>query len=112
MGYKKAATRYGTKNEGKAREEYKKEMLKYHHNFELKATGLHVNEKFLQLGLSPDRLIYCDCHQHGVLEIKCPYKYKGRLEKCESDKNFPLGLHRKRAIRPKYNLRTLRKSDT
>ena len=44
MGYKKifstAATRYGTKNEGKAREEYKKEMLKYHHNFELKANGL------------------------------------------------------------------------
>ena len=49
MGYKKifstAATRYGTKNEGKAREEYKKEMLKYHHNFELKPNGLHVNEK-------------------------------------------------------------------
>ena len=50
MGYKKffstAATRYSTKNENKAREEHKKEMLKYHHNFELKSTGLHVNEKF------------------------------------------------------------------
>ena len=73
MGYKKifstAATRYGTKNEGKAREEYKKEMLKYHHNFELKPTGLHVNEKFPQSGASPDGLIYCDCHRHGILEI-------------------------------------------
>ena len=37
MLYKKysfsiATTRYDTKNENKTREEYKKEMLKYHHN--------------------------------------------------------------------------------
>ena len=94
MGYKKfvstAATRYGTKNENKAREEYKKEMLKYHHNFELKPTGLHVNEN---LGASPDGLIYCDCHGYGILEIKCPHKYKDCFEKCESNKNFPLELN-------------------
>ena len=97
MGYKKffstAATRYGTENENKAREEYKKEMVKYHHNFELKPTGLHINEKFPQLGASPDGLIYCDCHGQGILEIKCPHKYKDGFEKCENDKNFPLGLN-------------------
>ena len=97
MGYKKffstAATRYGTENENKAREEYKKEMVKYHHNFELKPTGLHINEKFPQLGASPDGFIYCDCHGQGILEIKCPHKYKDGFEKCENDKNFPLDLN-------------------
>ena len=50
MKYKKffstAATRYGTANENKAWEEYRKEMVKYHHNFELKPTVLHIKEKF------------------------------------------------------------------
>ena len=84
MGYKKlfstAATRYGTENQNKAREEYKKEMVKYHHNFELKPTGFRINEKFPQLGASPDGFIYCDCHGQGILEIKCPHKYKDGLE--------------------------------
>ena len=79
MLYKKffsiAATRYDTKNENKTREEYKKEMLKYHHNFELTPTGLHVNENFPQLGASPDGLVYFDCHGHGIFEIKWPHKY-------------------------------------
>ena len=62
MGYKKffstAATRCGTENENKAQEEYRKEMVKYHHNFELKPNDLHINEKFPQLQASPDGLIY------------------------------------------------------
>ena len=97
MKYKKffstAATRYGTANENKAWEEYRKEMVKHHHNFELKPTGLHINEKFPQLGASPNGLVYCDCHGHGILEIKCLHKYKDGFEKCENDKNFPLDLN-------------------
>ena len=65
-------------------------MLKYHHNFELKPTVLYVNEN---LGASPDGLIYCDCHEYGILEIKCPHKYKDCFERCESNKNFPLDLN-------------------
>ena len=53
MDYKKllsgAATSYGTKNRNKAREECKKEIRKYHHNLEIKPTGLHANEKFSEL---------------------------------------------------------------
>ena len=56
-------------------------MLKYHHN-------LHVNEKFPHLGASPDGLIYCDCHGHVILEIKCLHKYKDGFETCESKNNF------------------------
>ena len=63
-------------------------MLKYHHNFELKANGLHVNEKFLQLGLSPDRLIYCDCHQHGVLELDVRINTKVALKNVKATKTF------------------------
>ena len=106
MGYKKffstAATRYGTENENKDREEYKNKMVKYYHKFELKPTGLHINEKFSQLWASPDGLIYCDCHGHGILEIKCSHKYKDGFEKCENDKSFPLDLYGSIKINHEY----------
>ena len=51
LGYKiffSTGATYGTENENEAREEYNKEMVKQHHNFELKPTDLHINEKFPQ----------------------------------------------------------------
>ena len=106
MGFKKyfstAVTRYGTENENIAREEYKKEMVKYHHNFELKPTCLHTNVKFPHLGAIPDGLIHRDCHGHGILEIKCLHKYKDGFEKCENDKNVPSDLNGSMKINHEY----------
>ena len=98
-----AATRYSTQYESKAREEYKMEMVKYYRNFELQPTGLNVNEKFPQLGASPDGLIYCNCHGHRILEKKCPHKYKNDFEKFENNKNFLLDLNDLIKINHEYN---------
>ena len=49
--------------------------------------NLHINEKFPPLGASPDGLLYCDCHGHGILERKCLHKYKDGFAKRERVKN-------------------------
>ena len=107
MDYKKllsgAATSYGTKNRNKAREECKKEILKYHHNLEIKPTGLHANEKFSELGGSSDGLIYFGCHGIGILEIQCLlHKFKKDFKKCESHKSFQLDLNNSIKINHEY----------
>ena len=76
--------------------------FKYHHNFDLKLTGLRINEKFPQLGATADGLIFCDCYVHGILEIKCPHKYKDGFEKCENDKNFSVDLNSSIKINREY----------
>ena len=39
---------------------------------------------------SPDGLVSCSCHGNGILEIKCPYKYKYCFDGWEEDNDFPL----------------------
>ena len=39
---------------------------------------------------SPDGIIVGDCHETGLLEIKCPHKYRSGLEDWQDDKDFPL----------------------
>ena len=40
-------------------------------------------------GASPDGIIVCDCHGKGLLEIKCPHKYRNGLRSWQDDKDFP-----------------------
>lgn len=35
-----------------------------------------IHENFPYFGASPDGLIECTCHGLGVVEIKCPFKFK------------------------------------
>ena len=46
------------------------------------------------LGASPDGLISCDFHRIGVIEIKCPYKYKNGLKEAIDDYNFPSDIQK------------------
>lgn len=85
-----AAMKYGTNMEPIARKFYYEKYKKYHTSFQTLETGLHINSDFPCLGASPDGLVYCQCHGYGLLEIKCPYKYKNGLEKWYSDKNSPI----------------------
>ena len=39
---------------------------------------------------SPGGIIVCDCHGKGILEVKCPHKYRNGPEGWQDDKNFPL----------------------
>ena len=84
------ATHYGNEMEHKARDEYEQDMKCVHDKFNVRLTGLHINEHFPEIGASPDGLVNCTCHGPGLLEIKCPYKYRNGFDKSDTDKNFPL----------------------
>ena len=61
-----------------------------HDGFHISESGLHIKKGLSFLGASPDGLIQCECHGKGVLEVKCPYKYRNGLNGCFADANFPL----------------------
>ena len=43
------------------------------------------------MGASADDIIVSDCHEKGLLEIKCPHKYRsGLVEGLLDVKDFPL----------------------
>uniref|UniRef100_A0A1X7V4J3 YqaJ viral recombinase domain-containing protein n=1 Tax=Amphimedon queenslandica TaxID=400682 RepID=A0A1X7V4J3_AMPQE len=31
------------------------------------------------LGASPDAIVSCECHGHGVVEVKCPFRIEDKL---------------------------------
>ena len=84
------ATKYGIENEDKAREKYFKIISEHHKNFKIILTGLHVNEKFPEIGASLDAFVECYCHEKGLVEIKCCYKYVNGFKYSENDKKFLL----------------------
>ena len=99
MQYNKAFTtkemEYGKKSESKAFENFYELMKTKHINFNLENTGLHINKKYVYLGASPDGLTSCDCHGKGVLEIKCPYKFRNGLKDYMKSKTCPVSCKNK-----------------
>ena len=85
-------TSYGKKMETKAINSYKQLVAKTHTNIVVTETGLHVLHKNPCLGASPDSMVCCDCHGSGVVEIKCPYKYRKGLENWKTDTDFPVNF--------------------
>ena len=65
-------------------------MQSSHENFTVEITGLHVDVEKPFLGASPDGLTTCSCHGQGLVEIKCPYKNRNRLQNFGEDKDFPV----------------------
>ena len=57
-------------------------MSMTHAEFEVEATGLHVNPKYPYLGASPDGLVTCACCGNGLLEVKCPYSVRNSPPTC------------------------------
>lgn len=70
------AIQWGITNEGTAREAYINDASEKHENFTFMPAGLHVDPSTPHLGASPDGLISCDCCGKGIIEIKCPYKFR------------------------------------
>lgn len=70
------ALKWGIDHEDRARDQYIQLMNLEHENFECHPTGLTVNTKYSHLGASPDIVASCACRGVGLLEIKCPYKYR------------------------------------
>jgi len=70
------ATQWGRKHEPAARRKYTLSLGKTHDNFKVSECGLLVCENMPYLGASPDGLVECSCCGMGVLEVKCPFKYR------------------------------------
>ena len=70
------ALEWGKNNEDVACKAYIKQQSDTHPGFNCSAIGLGINPKYPHLGASPDGRINCDCCGMGILEIKCPYKYR------------------------------------
>lgn len=68
-------------------------MESHHECFSLQSAGLQVSTKFPYLGALPDGIISCSCCGTGLLEIKCPYKYRNCDIKSISDSDFYLQLN-------------------
>ena len=67
---------WGIKNEAVAREAYLQKAKEVHISLNYQPAGLHVDTQYPHLGASPDGLIDCECCGAGLIEIKCPFKYR------------------------------------
>ena len=69
------ALKYGRRMEDVAAVEYQRIMTKQKHkHLCMKQAGLFVMQEYCYVGASPDRLVYCQCCGHGIVEIKCPIR--------------------------------------
>lgn len=90
--YNIPALQWGIKNEDTAREAYIDIVSEEHENFVSIPAGLHVDLSYPHLGASPDGLINCDCCGKGLIEVKCPYKYRD-VDPCTvTDPSFYLKM--------------------
>lgn len=74
-----SAASHGIKSENKAKDIYRKKMVKkFKHDVTLYDVGLVVNPAFPWLGASPDGKVLDRSYTPplGLLEIKCPFTYK------------------------------------
>ena len=86
-----AATRWGCKHEGRAREAYQREISRFHESLTISDSGLNIDPRWPYLGASPDGIVDCECCGMGVCEIKCPYAYKdSTISEAVGQKNFCL----------------------
>ena len=67
-------------------------MKNTHQKFSLSDNGLFISKDYPYLGASPDGLIDCTCCGSGIVEIKCPYKYKDVNPRQINDKKCFLQL--------------------
>lgn len=63
----------------------------YHTEGTVSKCGLVIDEKRPFLGASPDGIVDCSCCGRGVIEIKCPYKFRElSLQSALTDDSFSL----------------------
>ena len=72
------ALKWGREHEVDARH-YVTLMKNYHNNLQVHSSGLVINLLYPYLGASPDGMVSCECCVDGLIEIKCPYKYRNEI---------------------------------
>ena len=93
QGVSTAAMEYGKERESLARELYQLKFQTDHDQFSIELPGLLVNHKYPHIGASPDGKVRCKCCHSGLIEIKCPYKYRSKSvqEICNENYHVYLG---------------------
>ena len=71
------ALEWGVTNEAIARQSYRKISKKKHKGLQVFESGFFISKDYPFIGASPDGLVECSCHHKGLLEIKCPFTYRG-----------------------------------
>lgn len=91
------AVMWGREKEDIARQCYSTVMSITHKNMKVGLSGFVVRSDEPHLGTSPDGTVSCSCCGDGVLEIKCPYRYREGLQEAPLNKDFCLdqSLHLK-----------------
>lgn len=69
------ATEWGVLKETAAVAKYK-QFLTSHKDVTVEKCGLVINADFAFMGASTDAFVSCACCGNGVVEVKCPYKYR------------------------------------
>lgn len=82
--------RYGIEKDHVARNEYVAMMESSHDGFTCVKSGLQVHKDIGYIGASPDGITHCLCCGRGILEIKCPYRYRGTNLLHVEDRTFYL----------------------
>ena len=81
------AINWGRDKESVARDDYLHDMSSRHQDMEVIEARLSISKASPYLAASPDGIIKCTCHGTGVLEIKCPFRFKdGTHEEMVRDK--------------------------
>ena len=75
-GFRTGAMEWGIMNEKRARSECVSWVKMHHENLVVKECGLVLHDSYPYFGASPDGFVSCDCCGEGVLEIKCPHKFR------------------------------------
>ncbi|KAK7895769.1 hypothetical protein WMY93_021094 [Mugilogobius chulae] len=81
---------WGRENEKIGRQHYINYISKRHNNVTVDITGFVVRPDEPHLGTSPDGTVSCSCCGDGVLEIKCPYRYREGLRGAHLSEDFCL----------------------
>ena len=76
--FKSKATEWGKTNEPVACQEYIKLNGKGHKKFSVVETGIFVSCENPIFGASPDGSVSCECHESGLLEIKCQWTHRDK----------------------------------
>ena len=75
--FKSKATEWGITNEPIGRKMYIQLMKNKHKVLHVTKTGFFTSVDYPFIGASPDGIIQCGCHDERLLEIKCPFTYRG-----------------------------------
>ena len=84
------AIKWGIEHEQEAREAYANIMAVKHATFKVNPAGLRVCTRQPFLAATPDGVVSCSCCGEGLLEIKCPFKYRNSQPASIEDESFYL----------------------